>query len=321
MIELYLGETKDYQINIHMRLIDIFEAGPNIPAMRYKDWRKPGRVLDYKNKTPVEMLVLTSDGGAVRFYWGDHNTMSWDQVYTKARAAMDPSIQRDITQISLFRTGYILNPYTDNSKWAGRNNRYSSAVRNIAKSLLDRGLANTDTPIWLGNWAARNGESIGSVGKILARPENPKRLFLYHGTNNYRLAKIMRDGLKPLDISKRVWKDSKAPDHRNESIYLTADRSQAEYYASKSVNVDKARGGRKREYWADPDWPDRLEPVLILVQLGTNDMKRLKADDDFLQQKPDADPSDWRSSLENFSQIAFTGSIPPNRIRIIPTKM
>jgi hypothetical protein len=41
------------------------------------------------------------------------------------------------------------------------------------------------------------------------------------------------------------------------------------------------------------------------------------ADDDYLQQKSDADPENWQDSLSHFGQIAFKGTIPSERIKII----
>jgi hypothetical protein len=349
--------------------------GPNMSHIL--DLRDPeAKPTDYKGTPEKTFVVLTKGDGAVIFYYGnDGNRYEWKDVLEKSREHMDRSIQNDVLDIRVYRNGYLINIYRDDASWSGKRNRYSDDLAAMAKALKDRGLATDTTPLWVGNWARNDPTSMGSVGKILSKPAMPTRLNLYHGTSTFRLAKIMREGLKPLDDGARVWsKEKGVPDHRNDSIYLTADLGQAEYYADKAVKVDRNRlsrpnysepwktnpkaidpetltvdqmrsylktvwgGGHydkilddladeavkqrakevlRRQSAFDDDKPEKLAPVILQVTLGTADMKKLMADDDFLRSNPNATPEEWLRSLGNFGQVAYRGTIPPNRIRVM----
>jgi 23S rRNA G2445 N2-methylase RlmL len=61
----------------------------------------------------------------------------------------------------------------------------------------------------------------------------------------------MKEGLSALNLDDRVWnnrleKAKDRPEHRDHSIYLTASKSQAAYYAKKAMNVDRARISKNR---------------------------------------------------------------------------
>jgi hypothetical protein len=118
----------------------------------------------------------------------------------------------------------------------------------VVRALHDRGVASLSAPIWLGNWAANKGEHIGTVRSILATETQVRRtITLFHGTDTFRLQQIMRTGLRAVGLEQRVWNKGGAekvrPEHREEAVYLTASRPQAEYYARKAVNIDRARFG------------------------------------------------------------------------------
>ena len=355
------------------------DQGP-AKVFRYEDSKTGERKVDRERvKT---FVAFQKGGGVVIFNYGNGvNKVDWTEVLIAANSELDKNIQSNELDIRVFRSGYMINAYNDGPSWSGKRNRYSPMLRKVAQALLDSGLAENTTPLWIGNWAREDPEPVGSVGKILATNPNPSRLYLFHGTSNFRLAKIMRDGLTPREIGDRIWsKDNKKhmPAHRADSIYLTADLGQAEYYANKAVNTDRARLSKVAYYepwktnpkainpasmnieqmrayvadkWRDmprnleflkgynddqvrnvaerylrdqsafdEDRPDKLAPVILQVVLGTADMKKLMADDDFLRTSPDATPEEWMRSLGHFGQIAYRGSIPPNRIRVFKGK-
>jgi len=299
---------------------------------------------DYRGKKPAQLVVLTRDGGAIIYNWGDHNTVPWSKhtkngaesdktIMDMVESDIDLSLQHDITDIAIYRTGFLINPKRDNHSWSANRNVYSSDFHKMLQALVERGLATPQTPIWFGNWASHQGEPGGTIRKILSVNVEPKRLILYHGTSTARLPEIMRSGLHALDKSERVWKDrvSATTEHRGESVYLTPLLNIAQYYADKSARVDKVRLNKVDTYRATTTNPKILtiqkmrqemetnqpEPVILKVVLGEADMKKLMADDDHLQRNPDANPNDWRYSLEHFGQVAYRGTIPPQRIKII----
>ena len=340
---------------------------------------------------PRTHLVLTKTGGVIVFYYGHHNTIDWKELLDRLHQEIDPQLQGDIFNLTVKGTGYLIQRGRETGGWSGDRNRYSSDLATVAQALQDRGVAGAKTPIWLGNWAANEGEFVGTISTILTRQETTPRLKLYHGTDSFRLAMIMKTGLKPMAFDDRVWNhtsmDKKRPEHREEAVYLTASRPQAEYYAKKAVNVDRARFGPskrrelrnaasqaqatitsmtaalerfdamspeaiasedahtakyhhypttiaiKRRTFPDHiaraqqvveranqmelNFYDTIEPVILQVSLRQSEYDRLMADDDYLRQTQEADPKDWQSSLGHFGQIAFKGTIPPERIKVI----
>lgn len=353
-----------------------------------------GKRQRYWDKTPLTCVVLTKAGGLLVYYYGDRNTVPWGEVMTRAQGAMDRTLQDDIQGVVVHGTGYLLGRSRETGAWSGDRTAHSADVAATAQALLDRGAATLSTPIWIGNWAARSGEHVGTVRSLVARRDPRKSLTLYHGTSTLRLATIMQDGLKPLDLGERVWNKGgagkKRPAHRDEAVYLSASRPQAEYYAKKAVDIDRARNGparraeasrapgyaqaRANRMAAELDWiatltpqqkasmdehtrryerhgmtiaqkerdypaeiareradaerlgakavrgaPGKIEPAVLQVTLRAREFERLMADDDHLAQQPGADPADWQGSLGHFGQVAFRGTIPPDRIRVLAT--
>lgn len=230
------------------------------PAIRSGHYRTYGQ--GYRNqkgnrrfwmKMPATHVVLTKDGGLLVYYYGDYNTIPWSEVMSVAQSELDKSLQDDIHAIAVKGTGYLLARSREFASWSGDRNRYSTDVVDVVRALYERGGATLAMPIWLGLWAANAGEHIGTVRSILANVEIPSQITLFHGTDTLRLAQITKSGLKPMAFDDRVWNNSSLdkvrPVHRENSIYLTASRPQAEYYASKTVNVDRKRFGptKRRE--------------------------------------------------------------------------
>ena len=327
-----------------------------------------GRWLTHGKPT---FVVLTNDNGAIVFWYDNFSNLlpSLREVFALVDQNIDKSLQDSWDGIMVHKNGYLLNRSRGFRTWMGDRNKYSQDIRKTAQALLDRGIATDATPIWIGNWAAGKGEYIGSIGKIVAKTELPEKLVLYHGTSSYRLQTIMRDGLKPIELEKRVWNkgglEKQRPEHRESSVYLTASRPQAEYYAKKATDTDRARynvyyrsGQRfqrdrlqsmiqgmewelahkddpnaQRIGWSEQDLADakeklkkieqepvfygKFEPVILQITISKSQYKNLMADDDYLRGNPTATPNDWLDSLSHFGQVAFNGTIPPNRIKVI----
>lgn len=273
-----------------------------------EDLRLPG-AKDHTGRKHPALLVMTKDEGAVIYNWADGNIEQWRELYAKVEATMDRSVQSDITQICLFRNGYIINSRLGDGAWTGHRTKHTDDIVTILKGLKERGLAENSTPIWFGNWASGTGESAGSLGKLLAHHAKPlTRLTLYHGTSSYRAEEILKQGLIPVERSQRIWTKThkQTPVHRAESIYLTASLDQAQFYANKAVNVDKRRSKHDE---------GEIVPVILTCTLGTKDMEKLVADDDHIANNGGS-PEDWRASLSGMGQVAYKGSLPPSRIRV-----
>ena len=207
--------------------------------------RSTGKRRGWLN-APRTHLVLTKAGGVIVYYYADHNTIEWKDLLELLHREVDP-VQGDIFDLVVKGTGYLLDRSRTTGNWSGDRNRYSADLIQLAQMLLDRGVATKNTPIWIGNWAANEGEHIGTAGSIVAKNTTPRQIRLFHGTDTFRLAQIMKTGLKAMAFDDRVWNhtslDKQRPEHRDEAVYLTASRPQAEYYAKKAVNTDRKRFG------------------------------------------------------------------------------
>lgn len=290
-----------------MRLYDLFEEvriGHN--QSHIEDVRIPGE-KSYDGSKPVGFVVFLKSGKVIIYGWGHHNTIPWSDLLAKLRSEIDTDIHSDYTEIAIYRNGFKLGERMDDARWPAVRTSLTPENKKIVQALLDHGLATRETPIWIGNWARSNegGQPIGSVGKILARSDKPSRVTLYHGTTSYRWEIIQKTGLQPMAVNDRIWKK----DTMLAAVYLTMNVNTARYYASKAVNVDRARR----------NWPNDgvLKPVVLAVTMGAADMKKLVADDDHLRKNPDGDPTDWLKSLAYQAQVAYVGSIPPSRIKQI----
>lgn len=307
-------------------LAEAIDIGPNMGHI--EDLRTPGAVsnmgrrkvgkdgkVGYADGPPKSFLVLTKGEGALLYNWAGGNKIeSWQELWPMVNGKMDTAIQDDATTICLHRNGFLISSSSSEKSWGGKRTKHSVDILPILKAIVERGVADVRTPIWIGNWASGVGQSVGSIGKLIAHlSKTPNRLTMYHGTSNVRAEQIMKVGLTPISVEQRVWnkdKKSTTPAHRSESIYLTGSIDQAVYYAQKAVNVDRARGKRPEGEW-------EYKPVIFKVTLGAADMRKLVADDDHLRNHPDADVNDWRDSLSRMAQVAYRGSLPPGRLSII----
>lgn len=364
-IIIYEGGVKNYlvyNIDVVSKVRPILEK-VNLRASKVIDLRDP------KVKKPLENmhLVLTRDGGVMIYYYSDGNKIRWhseksENIYDTISNAMDKTLQDDINGIRFSRNGGILiDKSRSNRMWSGDKNQYSIDIKPVVERLLDTGLISLRTPIYIGNWARRDddGELIGTASRVIKAAHIPNKLVLYHGTSNARLSEIMKNGIAPLGKEARVWNRDTAkdmPDHRHDSIYLTASMGQAEYYAKKATNVDRKRLSfryrldakdkisqleRQKSSASDTEIAtiqekidqlntalvlldrmnravDKAEPVVLKIELNRRDYKYLMADDDYINKQKSAgqtvDPTDWRNSLSDFGQVAYRGTIPPDRI-------
>jgi hypothetical protein len=138
----------------------------------------------------------------------------------------------------------------------------------------------------------------------------------------------MKTGLSSMPYDLRVWngrkETAKRPVHREESVYLTATLPMAQYYATKAANKDRLWKNQSRLYKSMDrnmfnHFSGKVEPVILAIRLRPRQYQNLMADDDFLLRNPDANPNDWMTSLSQFGQIAFKGTIPPQQIKVFAT--
>lgn len=148
------------------------------------------------------------------------------------------------------------------------------------------------------------------------------------------------------------------PSHRDNSVYLTASIHQAEYYATKAARVDVKRFGPQAQREAFRMWyhansmknskqfglvsserQDEIEKIIfdtsrlaqwyksnqkivgvvLKISIPASQYGLFMADDDYLLGNSGADPANWVESLSDFGQVAFTGQISPNRIKLFKT--
>src|SRR5262249_54081270 len=154
------------------------------------------------------------------YFYGNNNTLDYGELLNTLRATMDTTLQDDVFDIVVHGPGYLFDRSRVTGGWGGDRNRYSKDVAATAQALLDRGVATPSMPIWLGNWAANEGEHVGSMRSLTAETKR-RQLVLFHGTDTFRLEQIMQGGLKPLGLSDRVWNaggsTKNRPTHREDS--------------------------------------------------------------------------------------------------------
>ncbi len=342
------------------------------------DYRDPNAKDAFGRKFKT-FITFTKDGGAMIWNYGSGNIVAWydkedpsNSLTTILGANVDTAFQRDYGNIRFTKTGVLLPQSRRTGVWAGDRNVFSLDNKPFVERLLDLGIITPRTPIFVGNWAKDDSDAVllGSAASIMNAPSIPNTITLYHGTSNARAKEILENGLAPLEGDARIWtKNTNAPDHRAESVYLTASLGQAEYYANKAVKIDRKRLSFRfrtdqeykitrlihdlnaKKYWnsisKNPDIAeednirkkietvkksnevlkkmantvDKVAPVILAITLTRADYKRLMADDDYLAKMRhtggDTSPTNWRGSLSDFGQVAYRGTIPPDRIKII----
>lgn len=225
----------------------------------------------------------------------------------------------------------LLEPCTDSSKWPGQRSVYSPTVRHDVTTLLDAGVIELKSKVYLGNWARKDGRYIGTASDVVKGQETSQRasVTLYHGTDTLRLDSIQKEGIKPVSREQRAWKGEHAS-HRDTAVYLTPNEDQAQYYAAKAVRVDKYAIGllKNRPVWGQwynveyTPWQLLLqkwakgrhkpEPITLKVVIPSTGFGNLRADDDYLARHPEKHHTDWEASLHDFGQVAYVGVIPAN---------
>lgn len=213
-----------------------------------------GKRVRFWNKKPITHIMLCKNNKVIVFYYGDHNIISWRELLTILFSKINDELQTEPMEIAVKDGGYLINRNRETGSWSGNRNKYSNDVKRIVQALVDRGIATLSMPIWIGNRAAHSGEHIGTIGKILSSKnlEDRNRITVYHGTDTLRLEQIMKNGLRALPFENRIWNntsiDKKRPEHREDSIYFTSSKPQAEYYANKAVNIDRKRFSSLKKY-------------------------------------------------------------------------
>ena len=296
-------------------------------------------ILDLRRRDQLSRGAMvginTATNKIVLYNWGtksddgqELNTRPWKEVLDLAGSNYGNWLSP---------TGNILlEPSTDSTKWSGQRSGFSPSVRHDVTALLDAGVITLEARVYLGNWARKDGRFVGTASDVVNTPDTATRqsVVLYHGTDTLRLPEIQRVGIKPVDENQRAWKRERhVSPHRHTAIYLTASEHQAQYYATKAVNVDKHAVGM---YKNSPSWAQyysgqftewqlmlqkwarerrKIEPVTLKVTIPSAAFGNLRADDDFLARNKEKQPADWESSLHDFGQVAYLGTIPPEWIQ------
>lgn len=280
---------------------------------------------------------------AVLFRWGSNyegNTLEWTNYGEDSGTPTVLALVHTRGDVVSPSGNVILDPSTDDSRWSGKLNRYSPQVAQKITDMLEAGIIQPEARVYFGNWARKDGVFVGKAGLIVRKhkpAQKRKALVLYHGTSSIRLPDIMQNGLRPQTGAAVSWKrETKkgSTPHRSESVYLTADKEQAIYYANKAVKVDRYQIANVAPSWTryyrgdSPDETDaylkaietrhKPKPVLLQVIVPASEYGRLRADDDYWKTKQRAPNLDPWDSLTQFSQVALVGSIPPAWIRQIP---
>ena len=268
------------------------------------DLRDPNWVPDsYEAKDKDRSMINIHNGKIYIYRWGPGNTLEWDKVISGVGAHND--------MMSLTPGGSLILPNRvgGDSKWEGARNLYTPGTKEWTEILLNAGVINPDTKVYIGNWAGSRGSFIGRAKQIvkLDLTKLPARMVFYHGTDSTRLEQIKTEGLGPMAREKRIWKSDALKNHpewREHAVYLTADRGQANYYAKKAVAVMRRAGNKD------------VKKVILKVTIPRKAYRQLLPDDDYLMRQLIWIGVNWIDSLKNFSQVAYLGKIPPEWIEV-----
>src|ERR1035437_510044 len=227
----------------------------------------------YNHKVPDTKIVLGHNNKVIVFFYSDNNIIPWKELLSIIDKAVDKNLQTDtLFGIEVKDNGYVIAQSRDTGQWTGDRTKYSFDLKHIVQTMIDRGIAIDKTPIWIGTY--KNPTLIGAAGNIVKTPDIPSKITVYHGTSSYRWHHIQKTGLKALPIEERVWNkgalEKERPEHREDSIYLTASMDQATYYAKKAVNVDRKRYGPTKRRDAS-NLTNRLE---IAIQTAKYDLEQ-----------------------------------------------
>jgi len=259
-----------------------------------------GKHEDIDNRT----MVTIARGKIYLYRWGNGNITDWQKVLATVGGQHND-------MMSLTPNGSLILPNRvgGDTKWEGARNIFTDTTQLWVKILLVAGVVKPGTKVYIGNWAASNGDFIGSAREIAKRDlsQLPHEMVFYHGTSSDRLEGVKTDGLKPQARELRPWKSDsmkRHPEWREHAIYLTYDKSQADYYARKAVKVAR-RAGQKG-----------VKKVILKIAIPNTHYKRLLPDDDFLMRQLIWIGVTWLDSLKSFSQVAYLGNIPVGWISV-----
>lgn len=227
-----------------MRYSEVFET------FQYND-----KVIDLRgkvpkgsyNKTPIVFAVLNKEGGAYTFNYGesDINGISWRDTHNFINDNMDTRYQEDILDICIVSGGILISGTANDGGFGQARSSYSDYVKTLCRELLNRKVVLPTSKVFLGNWANNKyREYIGTINKVANGKELPDKLILYHGTSSYRLAHILKDGIRPVERDMRIWRGTrrdpiKDRGDNNGAVYLTPSKIRAGYYANQAVGIDK----------------------------------------------------------------------------------
>jgi hypothetical protein len=273
-------------------------------AYEVVDFRDPNWIPGPYDKKDAKRTMINIKGDKISLYrWGNGNIGEWKDIISTVGDHND--------MMSLTPGGSLILPdrVGGSSKWEGARNLYTYGTKEWPEILLQAGIINPETKVYIGNWAGSRGTFIGRAGKLVTKDLNklPSKMVFYHGTDSTRLEQIQKEGLGPRPREERVWKSDVLkyhPEWRERAVYLTADKGQANYYAKKAVAVARRAGNRD------------VKKVVLKITIPRKFYRQLLPDDDYLMRQLIWIGLTWVDSLKSFSQVAYLGTIPPEWIEI-----
>jgi hypothetical protein len=283
-----------------IKLKDLLSENYEVVDLRDPSWVPAD---DYDKKVQSNTMLSIHGGKIYKFRWGRGNTRDWEDVA--------PISGFDNSMMVLTAAGNLVLPNRvgGNTKWEGGRNIFTDTTKEWTKIMVDAGVILPSAKVYSGNWASLKGTFLGKAKDIIERDFSklPRKLVFYHGTSSDRLEDIKQYGLRSMPIEQRPWKSDVLkhhPEYRENAVYLTYSKSQANYYAKKAVAV--ARRNNKRG----------TKMVVLKVTIPSSAYKRLLPDDDYLMRQLMQLGVTWIDSLKNFSQVAYLGAIPPEWIQV-----
>ena len=259
-----------------------------------------------KNKN-IAAFVAVGGSKIFLFNYGGGNILAWAEMLGVIRqdfSDVDPNV--GVVWSVLTTKGNLL--LSDDHSW-GTPSRFSKTIGRAIQPLLDAGLIKPASAIYIGNWASKRGKLLGKAKEFIREKgvPIPMKMVLYHGTTDAFLEDILERGLTAQPQDQRAWKretQQYRPQHRDISVYLTSDKSQAAYYATKAVNVLRRNGYRG------------VKPVVLKVTVPKRAYKNFRPDDDYLMRLKEQGDATWLESLGELSQVAYAGAVPPEWIEV-----
>lgn len=253
-----------------------------------------------------EAIVEIGDTKIFLYNYAEGNTLEWSDMLDAMRTDFSDLPSGDVPPAHLLtKKGNLV---LDNGHEWGNASQFSITIQPVVKPLLEASIIKPTTKVFVGNWASGRGKLVGKARDFLReKVKIPMKMVMYHGTSNVFLDDILERGLTAQPVAQRAWKQETQkdrPKYRETAVYMTLDKFQASYYATKATNVLRRNG-----YTG-------VKPVILRITVPKRAYKNFRPDDDYLVRLKERGDATWLDSLGEVSQIAYEGSIPPEWIEV-----